>query len=109
MKIKKRKKKNRLPKDLSALTSLYLNSSSDVAQTLQERSPGEVAFDDEVVRCLRQGMEIRAALTAASAKFPDEGLQWTEETLPHIAAHYEYLLNHEDIVRMVTDVMRRNR
>ncbi len=68
-----------------------------------------MAFDNEVVSCLRHGMEIREALAAAAAKYPDEGLQWTEETLPHITAHYEYLLNHEDIVRMVSDLIRRNR
>jgi hypothetical protein len=91
MKIKKRKKKNKLPKDVSALVSSYLNNSSDVAQGLQERSPGEVAFDDEVVRCLRQGIEIRAALAAGAAKYPDGAVD--RKTLPHIAAHYEYLLN----------------
>ena len=91
MKIKKRKKKNKLPKDVSALASAYLNSTSDFGQTLHERSEGEVAFDNEVLKCLRHGMEIREALAAAAAKYPDEGLQWTEETLPHITAHYEYL------------------
>jgi hypothetical protein len=109
MKIKKRKKKDKLPEDVSGLASLYLNNSSDFGQMLQERSPGEVAFDNEVLRCLRRGLEIREALATGAAKYPDEGLQWTEETLPDITAHYEYLLNHEDIVRMLSDLTRRNR
>ncbi len=76
---------------------------------LQERSADEVAFDNEVLIWLRSGFGIREALAAAAGRYPEEALQWTEETLPDIRTHYEYLLNHEDIVGMLDALKRRNR
>jgi len=78
------------------------------------------------LRCSRNGVQTRwrsitkssdgyaagleyEALAAAAGKYPEEALQWTEETLPDIRTHYEYLLNHEDIVGMLGALKRSNR
>jgi hypothetical protein len=34
----------------------------------------------------------------ADEKYPDDALQWDDETIDDIKAHYEYLMSHEDIL-----------
>jgi hypothetical protein len=34
----------------------------------------------------------------AKEKYPDEALQWDDDTIVDIKDHYEYLMNHEDIL-----------
>jgi hypothetical protein len=34
----------------------------------------------------------------AKEKYPDEALQWDDDTIVDIQDHYEYLMNHEDIL-----------
>lgn len=53
--------KKKLPDDVSALASFYLERNSDFSQMLQERSSDEVAFDNEVLRWIRSGFGIRGA------------------------------------------------
>ena len=38
----------------------------------------------------------------AARKYPSEALQWNEETIGDIAAHYEYLMEHEEITRKLS-------
>lgn len=76
----------------------YLQSSSEFSQMLAERSPAEVAYDNEVLVGLRKGMPIREALAAAAVKCPDEALQVDDATIGEVNDHYQYLKNHEDII-----------
>ena len=74
----------------------YLERASE---TIGERSPDEIAFDNEVLRQLRKGRSIRKALKIAGKKYPSEALDWNEENIDDIAAHYDYLKNHDEIIR----------
>jgi hypothetical protein len=72
----------------------YLDRSHEI---IGERTPEEVAHDNEVIKQLREGRHIKKALKMAAQKYPAEALHWDEETIGDIAAHYEYLTEHEEI------------
>jgi hypothetical protein len=50
---------------------------------------------------LCHSLSIKNALKLADEKYPAEALQWNEETIQDIKAHYEYLKNHEDIIAKI--------
>ena len=71
------------------------------AEMIGHRTPSEIAHDDAVVDALRQGRSIKESLAIARAKFPDEAIEWNDDNIDGIAAHYDYLRNHSDILRMI--------
>ncbi len=71
------------------------------AEMIGHRSLSEIAHDDAVVEALRQGHSIKESLAIAGAKFPDEAIEWNEDNINEISAHYDYLRNHSDILRMI--------
>ncbi len=77
----------------------YLERSHEI---IRERTPEEVAHDNEVIKQLRKGRNIKKALKMAAQKYPAEALHWDEETIGDIAAHYEYLSEHEEITRRLS-------
>ena len=83
---------------MKELIDSYLKGTAEFSTMLEERTPGEVAYDNEVVTELRKGLSIEEALKLAREKHPGEALQWDDETIKDIKAHYEYLMNHEDIL-----------
>jgi rubrerythrin len=85
-------------KGIKELSDAYLESTGEFSQMLKERTPGEIAYDSEVVGGLRRGLPILKALELAKEKYPDEALQWDDDTIADIQDHYEYLMNHEDIL-----------
>jgi hypothetical protein len=87
-----------MKKGLKELSDVYLASSAEFSEMLKERTPGEIAYDSEVVAGLRRGLSILEALELAKEKYPDEALQWNDDTIVGIKDHYEYLMNHEDIL-----------
>ncbi|HEY7323151.1 MAG TPA: hypothetical protein VIE89_36805 [Candidatus Binatia bacterium] len=87
-----------MKKGLKGLSDVYLASSAEFSEMLKERTPGEIAYDSEVVGGLRRGLSIRKALELAKEKYPDEALQWDDNTIVEIKDHYDYLMNHEDIL-----------
>jgi len=88
-------------KEIKDLLDAYLESTAEFSATLKERTPGEIAYDSEVVAGLRRGLSIKKALELAGEKYPDEALQWDETTIAGIKDHYEYLMNHEDILSKI--------
>jgi hypothetical protein len=86
------------------LVDLYLKSTEEFSVTLQERTPGEVAYDNEVVAGLRKGLAIKKALKLGKEKYPDEALQWDDQTIQDIKTHYEYLRDQEGILAKVKRV-----
>jgi hypothetical protein len=83
---------------IKELSDAYLESTVEFSQMLKERTPGETAYDSEVVAGLRRGLSILKSLELAKEKYPDEALQWNDDTIAGIKDHYEYLMNHEDIL-----------
>ena len=83
------------------LLDAYLESTAEFSAMLQERTPGEIAYDNVVVAGLRSGLAITKALELAREKYPNESLQWDENTIVEIKDHYEYLMKHEDILSKI--------
>jgi hypothetical protein len=87
-----------MKKGVKELSDAYLESAAEFSAMLKERTPGEIAYDSEVVVGLRRGLSILRALELAKEKYPDEAIQWDDDSLVDIKDHYEYLMNHEDIL-----------
>ena len=79
------------------LIEFYNQTSSEFQEILDERTPDEIAHDNVVIKELKKGRNIMKALKLAAKQYPKETLQYNDETIVDIAAHYDYLLNHEDI------------
>jgi hypothetical protein len=79
----------------------YLESTAEFSTMLNNRTPGEIAYDNEVVAGLRKGFAITKSLELAGEKYPIEALQWDENTIAEIKDHYEYLMNHQDILSKI--------
>ena len=78
------------------LVKLYLDRAAEI---IGERTPGEERYDREVVLWLEKGKPIRKAIAKANEKYPGEALQVDDASLPDVQSHYEYLLEHERIMR----------
>ena len=74
----------------------YLAGANNV---IGERTPEEQKYDTEVIRWLQKGISIKKAISKASETYPSEALTVTDESLPDIAAHYDYLKEHEGIMQ----------
>ncbi len=70
-------------------------------EVIGDRSPAEEEFDNEVLRRLRAGADIRLAIASANATHPAEALTIDDTNAGDVAAHYEYLLEHERIMAMM--------
>lgn len=77
----------------------YLDRSHDI---IGERTPEEVAHDNEVIKKLRKVLNIKRTLKMAARKYPSEALQLDEKSIGDIAVHYEYLMKHEEIMKKLT-------
>ena len=64
---------------------------------LSERTESEIAYDNVILEELRKGSTIREALSIAAKKYPEEALQYDDDNIDDIHAHYDYLLNHKMI------------
>jgi Mg2+ and Co2+ transporter CorA len=77
----------------------YLLRSQEI---IGDRTREEKRYDKEVIRWLRKGKNIRQAITKANKKYPKEALQVDESNINDVAAHYEYILEHEDIIQKIS-------
>jgi len=66
------------------------------------RTKDEERYDKEVLRWLRKGKSIRKAINKANKKYPKEALSVDESNLNDVASHYDYLLEHENIIREIS-------
>ena len=48
---------------------------------------------------VRKGKRIKKAIERANKKYPKEALEVNDRTINDVAAHYEYLLEHENIMK----------
>ena len=78
------------------LFSQYLQRSQEI---IGDRTREEMRYDKEVLRWLRKKKKIQKAIERANKKYPKEALEIDDETINDVAAHYEYLLEHENIMK----------
>ena len=71
-------------------------------EIIGDRSPAEKSYDDEVLRGLQSGMDVRVAIALASEKYPDEALQVDDANIEDVASHYEFLQEYEAILKKVS-------
>ena len=83
---------------MDKILKAYLDNASGI---IGRRTPNEKAYDDAVVDALIEGKSIKDSLAIAGAQFPDEAIEWSDSNIDDIAAHYDYLRNHSDILRMI--------
>ena len=74
----------------------YLSRSKEI---IGERTQAEIRYDNEVLRWLRKGKKIKNAIEKANKKYPDEALQVDKSNINDVSNHYDYLLEHDKIMR----------
>jgi Skp family chaperone for outer membrane proteins len=77
------------------LLSQYLQRSQEI---IGDRTREEIRYDKEVLRWRRKGKKIQKAIERANKKYPKEALEVNKKTINEVAAHYDYLLEHENIM-----------
>ena len=78
------------------LIQQYLENAAEI---IGERTPGEEKYDREVIHWLGKGEPVKQALAKANEKYPAEALVVEDALLPDLQARYQYLLEHEHILR----------
>ncbi|MGD9206428.1 MAG: hypothetical protein PVF86_17900 [Desulfobacterales bacterium] len=77
----------------------YLSRSQEI---IGNRSRAEIRYDNEVIRWLRKGREIKKAIKKANKKYPNEALKLDGSEIDDVASYYDYLLEHENIIHKIS-------
>ena len=77
----------------------YLNRANEI---VGGRTKEEERYDKEVLRWLRKGKGIKKAINKANQKYPKEALEVDDDTINDVAAHYDYLLEHDNIIQKIS-------
>ena len=81
----------------TGIVESYMQMNDWFEKELEERTTDENAYDNVIIQELRKGSSITKALKIAAEKYPNEALQYDDDTIGDIESHYDYLLNHEAI------------
>ncbi|MCP4547095.1 MAG: hypothetical protein GY835_11570 [bacterium] len=74
----------------------YIARSNEI---IGDRTSAEVEYDAEVIKWLRRGKSIAKAIEAANRRHPGEALAVEDAKIEDVSAHYDYLLQHEEIMK----------
>ena len=77
----------------------YLNMAK---QIIGDRTKDEERYDNEVLRWLRKGKGIKKAIKKANRKYQKEALEIDDGNINDVAAHYDYLMEHDKIIRKIS-------
>ena len=77
----------------------YFSRSQEI---IGDRTQTEIRYDNEVVRWLYKGKEIKKAIKKANKKYPNEALKLDGSEINDVASYYDYLLEHENIIRKIS-------
>ena len=78
-----------------SLIAQYLRRSQEI---IGHRTDAEEQYDTEVIKWLKKGLTIKRAVKKANQKYPDEALKINEINIDDVAAHYDYLRQHLEIM-----------
>ncbi len=81
-----------------SLSEQYLQRSNDI---IGERTEAEEKYDNEVIKWFKKYGKIRKAINKANRKYPGEALKYDDSNISEIASHYDYLLQHTEIVQKI--------
>ncbi len=68
-------------------------------EIIGDRSDNEIRYDNEVLKWLGKGKKVKNAILKANKKYPKEALKVDRSNISDIADHYNYLLEHENILK----------
>ncbi len=74
----------------------YLQRAREI---IGDRSQAEIDYDNSVVAHLSTGMDIKRAIAAANERHPKEALQPGPDDWADLAARYQYIKEHKDILK----------
>ncbi len=81
----------------------YITRSKEI---IGDRTSTEKKYDADVIKGLRRGKSIGKAIEAANRRHPGEALDIDDAKIDDVAAHYDYLLQHEEIIKKLRRVRR---
>ena len=77
----------------------YLDRANEI---IGDRTKEEARYDKEVLRWFRKGKGIKKAIKKANRKYPKEALEVDDYNINDVAAHYDYLMEHDNIIRKIS-------
>lgn len=77
----------------------YLGRANEI---IGDRTKEEERYDKEVLRWLRKGKDIKKAINKANRKYPKEALEVDNDNINDVAAHYDYIMEHDNIIRKIS-------
>jgi len=86
-------------KDMVDFLEQYIQRANDI---IGDRTKDEERYDKEVLRWLRKGKGIEKAINKANKKYPNEALEVDGSNINDVASHYDYLLEHANIMRKIS-------
>lgn len=92
------------PVSLGQVVESYQEMTASFEDELRGRTEGEVDYANAILPGLRKGKSIKAALDEAGRQYPQEALQYDDDNLEAIHAHYDYLLKHEKIKNRIRQI-----
>jgi len=78
----------------------YLDRANEI---IGERTEEEVAYDNEVIKYLEKYGKIRKAVNKANKVYPKQALKYNDDNIGEIQSHYDYLLQHMQIIRKLSN------
>jgi hypothetical protein len=81
------------------LIEKYLSRSQEI---IGDRTRAEIRYDNEVVRWICKGKDIKKAINKANKKFPNEALKLDGRDINDVASYYDYVLEHDNIIRKIS-------
>jgi hypothetical protein len=78
------------------LIEQYLSRSKGI---IGDRSENEIRYDNEVLKWMRKGKKVKNAILKANKKYPNDALKVDRSKVRDVADHYNYLLEHENILK----------
>jgi hypothetical protein len=77
----------------------YLKRAREI---IGERTDGEIAYDNTVIAGLAKGRDIQGAIDAANREHPGEALLPKPDQWEDLAARYDYIRQHHEILKQST-------
>jgi len=81
------------------LIEKYLSRSQEI---IGDRTRAEIGYDNEVARWLRKGKDLKKAIKKANKKYPNDALKLDSRDINDVASYYDYLLEHDNIIRKIS-------
>lgn len=82
-----------------SLIDQYLRRSQEI---IGSRTRSEEQYDNVVITWLKKGLNIKRAIKKANKRYPDEALKVDQTNVDDVAAHYEYLMEHMEIMKRIS-------